>query len=218
MTIRRSALARRITLRVDPAAGVVMVLPARAVLAEAHRFLLAHRVWVAERVARLPARVALTPGAVLPLAGQLHTIHHDPKARRGVWAEDGILHVSGQPEHVSRRVSDFLREEARRVITPQAHSLAARLQRKPGRVTIRDTSSRWGSCSSSGDLSFSWRLVLAPDWVLTYVVAHEVAHLVEMNHSPAFWSLVEGLVAQAKTARAWLKRHGPELHRYGEPA
>ena len=85
----------------------------------------------------------------------------------------------------------------------------------PGRVTVRDTRSRWGSCSASGQLSFSWRLILAPEWILDYVVAHEVAHLAEMNHGPAFWRLVETLIGDPKPARSWLKRHGPGLHRYG---
>lgn len=216
VTIRRSAQARRLSLRVDPVRGVVMVLPALASLREGERFLLAHRVWVAERLARLPGAVALADGATVPLGGVPHAIRHHPAARRGVWVEDGVLNVSGLAEHVGRRVTDFLRSEARRLILPQAHDLAGRIERKPGRVTVRDTRSRWGSCSARGDLSFSWRLVLAPDWVLTYVVAHEVAHLAEMNHSPAFWAVVEGLAGDCRPARRWLKTHGPGLHRFGE--
>ncbi|MBC7906593.1 MAG: M48 family metallopeptidase [Rhodospirillaceae bacterium] len=214
VTVKRSALASRMSLRIDPVRGPVMVLPPKVKLADAERFLIAHRIWLAERLARLPGKVALADGALVPIGGIPHPIRHAPEAKRGVWVEDGALVVSGRPEHVGRRVADFLKTEAKRLILPQAHELAALLNRKPGRVTVKDTRSRWGSCSSAGDLAFSWRLVLAPEWVLTYVVAHEVAHLVEMNHSPAFWAVVDRLVGDSQTPRKWLKAHGPGLHRF----
>ncbi|MCR6629558.1 MAG: M48 family metallopeptidase [Magnetospirillum sp.] len=214
VTVKRSALARRISLRIDPVRGPVLMLPAKARLAEGERFLLAHRVWLAERLARLPGKVALADGARVPLLGVSHAIRHAPGARRGVWVEDGAILVSGLPEHVGRRVGDFLKAEAKRLIVPRAHDMAARLERKPGRITVKDTRSRWGSCSSAGDLAFSWRLVLAPEGVLDYVVAHEVAHLVEMNHSPAFWAVVERLAGDVRAPRRWLRAHGPGLHRF----
>ena len=214
VTVRRSASARRLSLRLDPAVGPLLVLPAKTRLAEAEAFLLAHRVWLAERLARLPQRIQLVAGARLPLLGIDHEIRHAPEARRGVWAEAGVLHVSGRAEHVPRRVADFIKAEAKRRIYGLAFELAARLGRTPSRVTMRDTRSRWGSCSSRGDLSFSWRLALAPESVLTYVVAHEVAHLAEMNHSPAFWRLVEDLVGDPGAAKRWLKANGARLHCY----
>lgn len=214
VTVKRSALARRISLRVDPARGAVLMLPLKARLAEGERFLLAHRVWLGEKLARLPGPVALGDGVAVPLLGVPHPIRHVPAARRGVWVEDGALLVSGLPEHVGRRAADFLKAEAKRLIVSRAHELAARIGRKPGRITVKDTRSRWGSCSSSGDLAFSWRLVLAPEQVLTYVVAHEVAHLVEMNHSPAFWAVVDRLVGDVRAPKRWLKAHGPGLHRF----
>jgi predicted metal-dependent hydrolase len=193
----------------------VMILPARASLRDAEKFALAHRVWLAERLARLPGKVEFVPGARVPILGTEHEIVHDPAARRGVWLDEGAIKVSGQVEFVPRRVGDFLKAEAKRIILPRAHDLAAAIGRKPGRVTVKDTRSRWGSCSAAGDLSFSWRLVLAPEWVLTYVVAHEVAHLAELNHSPAFWAVVAGLNADHVHARSWLKSFGARLHRYG---
>ncbi|MGE5517694.1 MAG: M48 family metallopeptidase [Bacteroidota bacterium] len=214
VTVKRSALARRISLRVDPARGAVLMLPAKARLAEGERFLLAHRVWLAERLARLPGKIVLADGVAVPLLGVPHPIRHAPQAQRGVWIEDGALLVSGLPDHVGRRAADFLKAEAKRLIVPRAHDMAARLGRKPGRITVKDTRSRWGSCSSSGDLAFCWRLVLAPEQILDYVVAHEVAHLAEMNHSPAFWAVVESLVGDVRAPRRWLKAHGPGLHRF----
>lgn len=215
IAVKRSARARRISLRIDPAAGPVMTLPARASLRDGERFAREHRVWLAERLARLPGRVAFTAGARVPLLGVEHEIVHDPVARRGVWVEGGAIRVSGQAEFIQRRVADFLKAEARRAILPQAAAMAGRIGREPGRISIKDTRSRWGSCSAAGDLAFSWRLVLAPDWVLTYVVAHEVAHLAELNHSPAFWRVVAELVPDHDPARAWLKRFGARLHRFG---
>ncbi|MBX9634458.1 MAG: M48 family metallopeptidase [Magnetospirillum sp.] len=214
VTVKHSALAQRMSLRIDPVRGPVMVLPPKAKLADAERFLTGHRIWLAERLARLPGKVALEDGTPIPILGIPHPIRHAPEARRGVWIEDGALVVSGRAEHVGRRVTDFLKSEAKRLIVPQAHDLAARLNRKPARISVKDTRSRWGSCSSAGDLAFSWRLVLAPEWVLTYVVAHEVAHLVEMNHSPAFWAVVETLVGDSHAPRKWLKSFGPGLHRF----
>ncbi len=215
VVVRRSALARRTAIRIDPVRGVVLVLPARASRAEAERFLLAHRAWVAERLAQLPAGQSLEPGHRIAILGEPHLIRHCPAARRGVWVENGELLVSGLAEQVPRRVTAFLRAHARTVIARHVADLAARLGRPAGRLTIRDTSSRWGSCSARGDLSFSWRLVMAPEWVLVYVVAHELAHLVEMNHSPAFWAVVATLSPDAKRARTWLKRHGAGLHLIG---
>jgi len=214
VAVKRSALARRISLRIDPARGAVLMLPVKARLAEGERFLLAHRVWLAERLARLPGPVALADGATVPLLGVPHPVRHVPGARRGVWVEDSEILVSGLPEHVGRRTADFLKTEAKRLIAPRAQDMAARLGRKPGRITVKDTKSRWGSCSSSGDLAFSWRLVLAPEQILDYVVAHEVAHLVQMNHSPAFWAVVESLVGDHRPARRWLKINGAGLHRF----
>lgn len=216
IAVKRSARARRLALRIDPASGgAVITLPARTPLSDAERFARENIVWLAERLARLPQAVRFLPNAEVPLLGEPHVIHHHAGARRGVWVEEGGIHVSGQAEHVERRVTDFLKAEARRIILPKAFEMAQAISRTPCRVTVKDTRSRWGSCSSRGDLAFSWRLVLAPGWILDYVVAHEVAHLAELNHSAAFWTVVAGLNGDAERARKWLKLHGAGLHRYG---
>lgn len=213
--LRRSARAKRLSLRLDPAGAAVMVLPVGAPVREAERFARLQRDWLATRLAAAPPTLALVPGAVVPLLGVPHLIRHDPAAPRKVAAQAGEIRVGGPIDMVSRRVEHFLRAEAAQLLTHRARTLAAQLGRPLGRVTVRDTKSRWGSCSAAGALSFSWRLVLAPDWVLTYVVAHEVAHLAEMNHGPAFWAVVERLNGDHRPARDWLKRHGPALHRIG---
>ena len=217
---RVSPKARRISLRIDVGSGqVVLVQPrrmsARAVLA----FVASKRDWIAEHLAKLPPRIAFTDGAAIPLRGTAHVVRFAPEERGGVWRRDGEIVVTGRAEHAPRRLTDWLKDEARTAIAPLARTLAEQLDRSVARVTVRDTTSRWGSCSPGGALSFSWRLILAPDDVFTYVVAHEVAHLKHMNHGPAFWRTVEMLMPEgaeaARSARDWLRVHGAVLHRYG---
>jgi predicted metal-dependent hydrolase len=123
--------------------------------------------------------------------------------------------VSGEEIHAPRRLSDWLRTEVRRDINICILKHAKTLGCSPKRIAIRDQATRWGSCSTSGTLSFSWRLIFAPPFVLDYVAAHEVAHLREMNHGPRFWRLVKEAAPAMQTARLWLKTHGAELHRFG---
>lgn len=219
--VRRSARARRMLLRVDPVrGGPELVLPPSAKVDAARAFATKNLGWLRARLAHLPARTSFAPGAAVPILGREHLIRHRPDQRGGVWRvedPDGSveLHVSGAEEHLARRVTDFLKAEARKTVGPRAKLHAEALGRRVGRVTVRDTATRWGSCSSRGDLSFSWRLVLAPEEVLDYVVAHEAAHLVEMNHSARFWALVDRLMPGYERPRTWLKRHGSKLHAYG---
>ena len=158
---------------------------------------------------------------MLPVLGREHRVRHCPAQRGSVWVEQcdpeshPEIRVSGGAAHVSRRVTDWLKRQARAEIGNRARAYASRLDRRVARISIRDTSSRWGSCSSRASLSFSWRLILAPEAVLDYVCAHEAAHLVEMNHSPAFWRHVAALVGDWEPPRRWLKHNGGLLHRYG---
>lgn len=216
LELKTSPLARRMTLRVDALHDrVVVVYPQGVHPRHAVAFAQEKRAWVVGRMAALPPRIAFDAGAVVPILGQPHTICPAPTARRGVWCEEATLWVSGQPEHLSRRVRDYLRKRAEDEITPRAHRLAGQVGRRLGRITVRDVRSRWGSCSARGDLSFSWRLVMAPEPVLSYVVVHEVAHMVELNHSPRFWAVVADLAGDTSAAQHWLKTHGTGLHRYG---
>lgn len=218
--LRRNPRARRYTLRVRAATrDVVLTLPARGTLDEALDFARRHAGWVELRLSRLPEVVAFSPGATVPLRGTPHRIIHRPEMRGTVWTgmEDGeaALFVAGDSAHVARRIGDFLKREARRDLLEAARRHAGALGVSITRVTLRDTASRWGSCSSTGALSFSWRLILAPPSVLDYLAAHEVAHRREMNHGPRFWATVDRLFPERHAAEAWLKKHGASLHRYG---
>jgi predicted metal-dependent hydrolase len=216
--LRLNPRARRVIVKVHPVTGdVTVVAPSRRGLQHALDFARGEQDWIARQRARVPATVALAPGAKLPFRGQAHEIRHG--GTRGplpVWRDnDGrVIWVTGRAEHAPRRIADFLKREARALCEAQALEFSARLGVLPARITMRDTASRWGSCSASRAISFSWRLILAPDFVRDYVVAHEVAHLKEMNHGPRFWKLVEKLHPDFAVAQAWLRTHGRNLQRY----
>jgi predicted metal-dependent hydrolase len=214
LSLRASRRAKRIILRIDPVGTVTLVVPRRTTRDEAVAFARSKAEWLNDRLAALPKPVPFREGAELPLLGRTHRIRHDPFAH-GVRLGRGEIVVAGETGYLPRRVSDFLRREARRECAERARRFARRLGLCVGRVSVRDPKSRWGSCSHKGHLSFSWRLILAPEWVLDYVIAHEVAHLVEMNHGPRFWRLVERLYPDSVRPRDWLRRHGTRLHRYG---
>jgi predicted metal-dependent hydrolase len=213
---RRSPRARRVSLRIDPRAGAVVVtLPLRAGRRQGLDLLQTHAAWVMDRLSALPPASPFVPGAIVPVGGRPHRIVHLPGLRGVPRLSDGVLEVAGDQAHVPRRVADFLRQEARRRITALALAKADAVGRRVPRITIKDTRSRWGSCAPDGSLAFSWRLVLAPAEVLEYVVAHEAAHLVHMNHGPRFWALCAKLSPHAEPAKAWLSAHGARLLRYG---
>lgn len=216
LEVRRNQRARRISLRVDGTNGHLrLTLPGRMGLNDGLSFAKAKADWILGQLDKLPKQVPFEAGAVVPVLGEEHVIRPQPRARRGVWREDGIICVSGKAEHMARRVTDFLKAEARREITSRARDKAAMLDHKVACITLRDTTSRWGSCGEDGSLSFSWRLILAPEEVLDYVVAHEVAHLKELNHGKRFWALTAKLTDEVAGPRRWLRRHGDTLLRYG---
>jgi hypothetical protein len=217
VVVRRNARARRISIRVDTANdSIVLTLPTRGSLREGLRFMAEKSTWIERRVADLPPRVPFEAGAVVPVHGRDRVVRHGPVHGRVVELTAEVVRVPGPPIRLPDRLEGWLREEARRAVGRLARDMAARIHRPIRRISVRDTRSRWGSCSANGNLSFCWRLVLAPPSVLRYVVAHEVAHLAEMNHGPRFWRLVRFLAGEdIDTPQEWLRRHGPALHRYG---
>jgi len=218
--LRRHARARRYTLRVQTAnRAVVLTLPPRGSLKEAKAFAQRNGGWIAMRLKRLPQAMPFADGARVPVRGVMHAIVHRSGARGTVWTETGadgpLLCVAGNAAHLARRVRDHLKREAKRELDAASRHYAAALGVTIKRVVVRDQTSRWGSCTSAGVLSYSWRLILAPPHVLDYLAAHEVAHLIEMNHARAFWRLVARICPEWERAKGWLTAHGNALHRYG---
>jgi predicted metal-dependent hydrolase len=242
--LRRSPRAKRFSLKVSHTErAAILTLPNRGRVEDANAFLARHADWLKRQLERLPEPVPFVDGAIVPLRGELHRIKFAGPQRysRVVWNESSAdngappvnlgdlrnlsclradasipsLYVTGDREHAPRRFHDWLRAEVRRDLAVSVEKHAKTLACEPKRIAIRDQATRWGSCSTSGTLSFSWRLIFAPPFVLDYVAAHEVAHLREMNHGPRFWRLLRDTVPGMYKARSWLKANGAELHRFG---
>lgn len=211
--LRRDQRARRMTLRHRAASSsTVLTLPPGVPVARAKTFVLQNEGWLRRQIAAAPGRIPVRHGVRLPFRGGEVTVLPAPDGRSRL--DEGALMLAGLPDRAGPRAATVLREAARERCAAAAAGHAARLGRKLGRITLRDPRARWGSCTSAGDLMFSWRLILAPDPVLDYVAAHEAAHLAHMDHSPRFWAEVAGLCPDYAEARAWLRRNGPALLRY----
>ncbi len=217
VSFKKNTRARRMTLRMERnGAGATMTVPGRVSRTEAAAFALRSTPWIEKQLAKQGPTVSFMDGGEFPLRGVSHRVistgrlrglvHHD--------AEQKSVHVPGQ-EHLGRRLRDWLKAQALADITRASENYATAMGVKFRRISMRDQKSRWGSCSAGGDLSYSWRLIFAPDFVLDYVAAHEVAHLREMNHGPRFWRLVLTHCPRTRDAKTWLKQHGAELHRLG---
>jgi len=216
VVLKRHQRARRLRLRLDPVTGgAVLVIPKRASLREAQKFLDSNKEWIEQQQARLAPARGFAPGELFDLFGEKNVLRHDPQHRGRPLLANGELVAGGAPEFFARRVRDFLKEEARQRFEPLARTFATQLGVRLVRFSLREAVSRWGSCSVSGHISLNWKLVFAPHNVARYVVAHEVAHLREHNHAPAFWMLVNQLVGEYRTERVWLARHGSSLLRLG---
>jgi predicted metal-dependent hydrolase len=217
VTVRLNPRATRLIVKVHPSTGEVSVVaPSKRALDSAMEFARSESSWIARRLAHVPEPIDLEPGALIPYRGENHVVHASSRGTAPVWIDRSThaIRVSGQSEHAPRRLLDFLKREARRVLDARTGEFAARIGVQPKRITVRDTASRWGSCSTTRAISFSWRLILAPPFVLDYVVAHEVAHLRYMNHGTRFWNLVRYLVGDVERPQDWLNQNGPHLHRY----
>jgi predicted metal-dependent hydrolase len=221
--VRRHPAARRLTLRVSKTKrAVIVTVPAACRMEEAGRFVESNLDWVRERLGCVPEPVPFADGAKIPLRGRLHCLCFSGVARAKSVVEVATpigtvprLLVAGRLEHASRRLRDWLIEQARADLDACVTRHSRMLGVKARSISLRDQTSRWGSCTAGGLLSFSWRLILAPAHVLDYVAAHEVAHLVEMNHGPRFWKQVARCMPRLEEAKRWLRSHGADLHRYG---
>ncbi|KQX38634.1 hypothetical protein ASD04_08220 [Devosia sp. Root436] len=218
VTVRVNARARSYRLSIPHSGGPLLTLPPHGKWVEAEAFLARHRNWLAARIRRAPEATSFADGGTVPLRGVDHRIVGTGRVRGRVEVAemDGetVVLVPGDIAHQARRLTDWLKEQAQADLAARTAIHAARLGVTVKSVRMRSQSSRWGSCSSSGNINYNWRLVLAPPFVLDYVAAHEVAHLVEMNHSAAFWATVKRTLPDMEKGRAWLKAHGRQLMVY----
>lgn len=212
---KRMRQAKRLTLRVSEAKRqIILTFPTRTPLKEAEAFLKAQTAWLQDQIAKATPIHVVAIGNDIPVYGKMRRIVHHPGATRGVQVTltDEALEVTGRAERVPRAIYRFLKDLARTEIERLVAEKAARLPRPVKSLTLRDTNSRWGSCTPAGDLNFCWRLILAPYEVLDYVVGHEVAHLVHMHHRPSFWTLCRALTDYTTYGKNWLAQNGNSMH------
>ncbi len=213
VTLRRTARARRMSLRVSRLDGrVTLSLPPRAREAEAMAFLQAQEGWIRKALANVVAAGVVSFGSEIPVEG--HVVRVVPREGRSLVLAGDELQVPGDAARAGVRVSAFLKTRARDRLAQASDHYAHRIGRRYRTLTLRDTRSRWGSCTAEAGLMYSWRLIMAPSSVLDYVAAHEVAHLAEMNHSARFWAIVADLMPDYERYRKWLKTEGHVLHSY----
>jgi predicted metal-dependent hydrolase len=213
LILRRSGRAKRISLRISQLDGrVTLTMPKRTALRDAVAFAHEKETWIRGHLSGLTGEVAVREGASVPIGGCPHRVVAGTGRRVVISA--GVIEVPGPQERLARRLASHLREIARERLAEASDHYAARLGKSYATLKLRDTRSRWGSCTSQGGLMYSWRLVMAPSEVLSYVAAHEVAHLAHMNHSPAFWAEVARIHGEYEAPRRWLRKEGGSLHRY----
>ncbi len=219
IVVRVSGRARNYRLSLPHGGRPLLTVPKFGRWTEAKAFLERQADWLADRLESSVKPVAFVRGAIVPLRGVNHRLVPTGRVRgvveAGAHAGEMALFVPGAPEHRARRLIDWLKAEAARDLERRCRHHAANLDVVVRSISMRSQATRWGSCSSNGRLNFNWRLILAPPHVLDYVAAHEVAHLVEMNHSPAFWAVVETTLPSMERGREWLRLHGRELMAYG---
>lgn len=217
LEVRVNPRARRLRLKVDSRTRTVLLtVPPRVSRRRALAWAETHREWAERALAAIPQKVAIGPDMLVPVEGVPHVVDWNPARPRRIEMRDGRLVAGGPLEGLQGRVLRWLRAHALAVLTDETHEFAAKAGVTASRIGIGDPASRWGSCSSSGTVRYSWRLILAPAFVRRATVAHEVAHLVHLNHGPQFHALVEVLLgADPRPARAWLRREGAALHRIG---
>ncbi len=217
--IRRDSRAKRMALRLDPANRCVhLVLPRFASPRKAQLFIDEHRQWVFDRISELPEFIPFVDGEVIPVLGREVEIvvrYDEHLKSTKIELQDRILLVETNLEDYEPRIKRFLKNLAREYLTDMLEEKTSKLTRQSKKIQIRDTKSRWGSCSADGNISLSWRLIFAPLNAVDYVVAHEAAHLEHMDHSKRFWNLCEKLCVSYKDGKSWMRKHGYTLHRYG---
>lgn len=208
------ARSRRISLRIDEKQRIpVLSIPKFCSIKKAKIFILEHKDWIVDSLAKIPSKITLKNKDIISLGGKEIEICHD-RFRRGTSLENGVLAVGGDECFLHRRVMDFAKKYAKNVLCEKTYEAAKKLDCKVHRITLKDTKSRWGSCSSKNNINYNWRVILAPEFVIDYLVCHEVSHLKYQNHSKEFWQCLADMCPNFEEGRYWLKTNGKELFSY----
>lgn len=217
LIIKQNAQAKRCILRIDHIKSAINItIPKYISHKKGIKFAESQILWIKSQIAKTPEKKPFYDGMEITIAGKAKTIKRATLPQKGTKQGNEIITFSGKEEHFNRRVTDFIRKEAKTTFNEIGLQMAEKLGTPINKISIRDTTSRWGSCNSAKNISLSWRLMLAPYEVMEYVIAHEVAHLVELNHSAKFWKVVNTLTPNTAKAKKWLKNNGNSLHLYGK--
>jgi predicted metal-dependent hydrolase len=214
VVVRRLDRARRMTMRLAPDGAEVRIsIPKWGRTAEALQFAASRRAWLERQLAILPAPTTIAPGTTIHYRGEPLTVRHELSAKRRPCLHNGELLVGGPVTAIEARLRRWLENEARSLLAIDLSDYCTRANRPTPRLTLSNARRRWGSCAADGAIRINWRLIMAPDFVRRSVVAHEVAHLLHFDHSPAFHAcLAELFEGEVATANAWLKREGRGLY------
>ena len=209
---------KRISLRIDPSRNTaVLTHPRETSTSIIKNFIQNHLNWLSDKLSQIPNRVEFCDGAVLPILGEHYVIRHCPENFGNVWIqlnESNLpmdLCVSGMSEHIPRRIKDWIKIKAREEMRTRSQNYAKILDRNINKVTVKDTKSRWGSCSSKGEINYNWKIIMAPDKIIDYLIVHELCHMIHFNHSKQFWSKVQEYISDYKERRLWLKNNSYRL-------
>lgn len=212
--ITKSSLAKRLTLRIDEKNRIpVLTIPNKCSSKKAIAFVKEHTDWIKNTLSKIPKSKKFSPQDKFTFLGREITIIHTPSQRGTILSENNLL-VGGDIEFLHRRVTDFIKKQTLKHLYAFTIETANKINCKVHNVTLKDTKSRWGSCSSKNNINYNWRISLAPYFVIEYLVCHEVSHLLHQNHSSDFWQCVANLCPDYKKARNWLKTNGKELYKY----
>ena len=210
-----SKRAKRLTLRIDEMERLpILTVPQRCSEKKALAFVEEHQDWITNMLAKLPKSKKIKDGSQISFFGQILTINHHPELRAGTYIEGTKIIVCGNKEFIHRRVIDFLKKQAHERLLELSKAKARLINCEINSVCIKETKSRWGSCSSKNNINYNWRITLAPAYVINYLISHEVSHLAHQDHSKEFWACVERLCPDYKDGRKWLKIKGKELYLY----
>lgn len=221
LQVRENARAKRLTLRLRPEGGekIVLTLPLFWSKKQVLGFLEQSKPWIEKNlhkhIAREVPKLAYEEGMVLPILGKQYELRHKSSRSCSFWWGDDYLLIHAPAEKFESLVQASLQNMVRQFLQERTIHYANQLGKPVNRIALRDTRSRWGSCSATGNISYSWRLIFAPEPVADYVCAHEAAHLAELNHSPQFWQIVGGFCPDYKKLRQWLRQNGKTLFQYG---
>lgn len=216
LVIQSHNLAKRLRLKCDPfQRKIFLTHPEGARIKDIDAFFTKAHAWLRQQVSNATSRTDLKHGSTIPILGVNYLIQYQPGEKPDVQVDQGLITVKGDENRLQLVLGKWLRFHALGILKERSQKMATKIGVSIHKIKVRELKSIWGSCAADGSLTYSWRLVMAPAFVLDYICAHEVSHIKERNHGPKFWALVESICPDYKDAKAWLRKEGRILFSYG---